>query len=187
MKKMVFFVLYFVFSQISYSQDAGTPAGTAAFDSPRIEEVGKWSEALDLRAWTTYSDSIKDCKPGTFTLINPLSMGGAVMAATMEQAGLSRKQDEFTKRIVDKSMNYQIIGLQGDKCQVKMNIPADTDVPPDLGSAKMLTCSISQSDLAVVSAGAKMIAAHKINAADSNGAGDAASEAILNKACVQAH
>lgn len=195
MKKVAFFVLYFLFSQTAYSLDTPSPSlstGTppqenTAAASPRLEEVSKWSDALDLQAWITYADSLKDCKAGTFTLINPLSIGGAMMAATMEQAGLSRQQDEFTKRIIDKSMNYQILGLQGDKCQVKMNIPADTDLPPDIGSAKILNCSISQSDLAAVSQGAKIIAAHKMQDADSNGAADAASAAILSKACVEAH
>lgn len=195
MKKMAFFILYFLFSQITYSQGTPSPSlstGTSpqentAAVSPRFEEVSKWSDALDLQAWTTYADSLKDCKVGTFTLINPLSMAGELMVAITEPAGLSIQQDEFTKKIIDKSMNYQILGLQGDKCQVKMNIPADPDLPPDFGSAKILNCSISQSDLAAVSQGAKIIAAHKVQEADSNGAGDAASAAILSKACVQAH
>jgi len=174
MKKIIFSFLSLVLIQTSYGLSPDEPG----------DKIDSWVHSLDMNPWKKYSESIIKCNSGTFTLINPLAISGAIMEMMFGKTS-AITQNEFKQRIEQVSMTYQIMGFKENKCQVKMNIPANPDIPPPEGNPKSLSCNIPENSLFIVSKAAQTLANYSIKQAYFNGAADSESAKILNTACVQ--
>ena len=115
--------------------------------------------AVDMSAWSSYGDSVQQCKAGTFNLPDPI------------QSAMTGNAQPIT---------YQIVGMNDGAC--KMNITRNIEMIGQTKPTTMtLNCSIPISKLAILSKSAKDIASGTVTMSSNDPVSN-----ILDSACTQA-
>lgn len=112
--------------------------------------------APDMTPWSAYSDSLKNCTPGTFNLPDPI--GSAVGSPTI---------------------TFQIVGMNAGACQVNITKTITMPNQPQPTSI-VLNCSFTSANIAVLTKAAKDLSSGTLQMSSD----DPASK-IMESACKQ--